>query len=259
MKHSLNPRWERHRVFKRQKKTAFFSMFTSCNVNDHISSNLGRGQSRYHFKNCGGKNILHINKQLETTFSGKRLNLEEMPKTSPINQTHVLIQASTLFMVVAAGTAALKMISEGLLSMVLSIRGTGKLKIRVQKLYPNFWRKWPTSIPYLWLKRLKNNTLRTCAYLHSHIREYPLGEGVTKSWEIDLSRLKSGVTCNWCRLQFFSQGIFIATLIGRSAAKRRKNNWYGRESRNHCRWRGWGRRGAGVYRLLSMRNWNQSS
>ena len=177
MKHSLNPRWERHRVFKRQKKTEFFSTFTSCNVNDHISSNLGRGQSRYHFKNCGGKNILHINKQLETTFSGKRLNLEEMPKTSPINQTHVLIQASTLFMVVAAGTAALKMISEGLLSMVLSIRGTGKLKIRVQKLYPNFWRKWPTSIPYLWLKRLKNNTLRTCAYLHSSYKGVSPGGG----------------------------------------------------------------------------------
>ena len=51
-------------------------MFTSCNLNDRISLNLGRGQSRDHLSpgNFQEKIILHKNKQLEANISGKRLN-----------------------------------------------------------------------------------------------------------------------------------------------------------------------------------------
>ena len=51
-------------------------MFTSCNLNDRISLNLGRGQSHDHFSrvNCRKKIILHKNKQLEAKILGKRLN-----------------------------------------------------------------------------------------------------------------------------------------------------------------------------------------
>jgi len=54
-------------------------MFTSCKLNDHISCNLGRGQSRDHLSrvNCQKKIILHINKQLEAKVLGNRLNLEK--------------------------------------------------------------------------------------------------------------------------------------------------------------------------------------
>ena len=55
------------------KKREFSSTFTSCNLNDHISLNLGRGQSRDHLSrvNCQKKIILHKNEQLEAKILGK--------------------------------------------------------------------------------------------------------------------------------------------------------------------------------------------
>ena len=47
--------------------------FTSCNLNDHISFNLGRGQSRDQLSrvNCQKKIILLKNKQFEAQILGK--------------------------------------------------------------------------------------------------------------------------------------------------------------------------------------------
>ena len=61
------------------EKQEFCSTFTSCNLNDYIYFNLGRGRSLDHLSrvNCQKKNILYINKHLEAKFSGKRLNLEK--------------------------------------------------------------------------------------------------------------------------------------------------------------------------------------
>ena len=42
----------------------------------------------------GKKDILHINKQLESKFVRERPNIEKMNKTSQISRTHALIQVS---------------------------------------------------------------------------------------------------------------------------------------------------------------------
>ena len=44
-----------------------FSKFKYCDFNDHISFNLGRGQSRDHISReyCQKENILHKTRQLE--------------------------------------------------------------------------------------------------------------------------------------------------------------------------------------------------
>ena len=57
----------------------FSSTFTWCNLNNHSSFNLGRGQSRDHLSqvHCHKKIILHKNKQLQANILGKRLNLEK--------------------------------------------------------------------------------------------------------------------------------------------------------------------------------------
>ena len=74
------------------------STFTWCSLNNHISFNLGRGQSRDHLSlvNCDKTIMLHKNKQLQANILGKRLNLEKMFKTSHISETHALIQVSSL-------------------------------------------------------------------------------------------------------------------------------------------------------------------
>ena len=61
------------------QKREFSSTFTSCNLNDQISSNLGRGQSRdLLFRvNCPRKIILLKNKLLEAMILRKRLNSEK--------------------------------------------------------------------------------------------------------------------------------------------------------------------------------------
>ena len=69
------------------KKRELSSTFTSCNLNDHISFSLGRGQSPDHLSrvNCQKKINLH-NKQLEANILGRRLNLEKMSKTPHISE-----------------------------------------------------------------------------------------------------------------------------------------------------------------------------
>ena len=72
-----------------------------CNLNDLISLNLGRGESRDHLSrvNFQKKTILHKNILLEAMILGKRLNLRKMSKISLISGTHALIQVSSHFFV----------------------------------------------------------------------------------------------------------------------------------------------------------------
>ena len=88
----------------KKEKREFSSTFTSCNLNDHIPFNLGRGRSRDHLSrvNCQRKIILHINKQLETKVLGIGLNLEKMSKVLQVSVTHALIQVRNLLQNVLA-------------------------------------------------------------------------------------------------------------------------------------------------------------